>query len=118
MFGQHRFFIGFLLFIHVLYLVEINKPKDPYHGVYAPNSRFQGVVKRLTAEGERAFQDEARERRYTYWVMWAELLKRTFKEDVERCPVCASTMQRIAFIHTPEAIVALMEYDEQERGPP
>ena len=50
--------------------------------------------------------------------LWAELLKRTFKEDVERCPVCASTLQRIAFIHTPEAIIALMEYDEQERGPP
>ena len=94
------------------------KHQTRYHGIYAPNSRFQGVVKRLTAEGERAFQDQARELRYTYWVLWAELLKRTFKEDVERCPVCASTMQRIALIHTPEAIVALMEYDELERGPP
>ena len=86
--------------------------------MYAPSSRFQGVVKRLTAEGERAFQDQARERRYTYWVLWAELLKRTFRVDVERCPQCLGTMQRIALVRGPEAITALLPYTEEARGPP
>ena len=94
------------------------KHQTRYHGVYAPNSRFQSVVKRLTALGERAFQDESRQRRHVYWVLWSELLKRTFRVEVERCPECASTMQRIACIYTPEAILALMKYDEMERGPP
>ena len=86
--------------------------------MYAPNSRFQAVVKRMTAQSERTLHRLARERRHSYWVLWAELLKRTFKADVERCPICASTMQRISLIHTPEAITALIKYDEQERGPP
>ena len=94
------------------------KHQTRYHGVYAPNSRFQSVVKRLTALGERAFQDESRHRRHVYWVLWAELLKRTFRVEVERCPECSSTMQRIACIYTPEAIIALMQYDAMERGPP
>ena len=72
----------------------------------------------MTAQSERALHTLARERRHTYWVLWAELLKRTFKADVERCPICASTMQCISLIHTPEAITALHKYDEQERGPP
>ncbi len=94
------------------------KHQARYHVVYAPNSRFQAVVKRMTAQSERALHTLARERRRTYWVLWAELLKRTFKADVERCPICASTMQRISLIHTPEAITALIKYDEHERGPP
>ena len=40
-----------------------------YHGVYAPNSRFQTVVKRMTAEGERALRESERRRRRTYWVL-------------------------------------------------
>ena len=63
-------------------------------------------------------KDETRARRHTYWVLWSELLKRTFREDVERCPICASTLQLIADIYIPEAIIALMAYDEQVRGPP
>ena len=94
------------------------KHQTRYHGVYAPNSRFQCAVKRMTAKDERLFKDETRARRHTYWVLWSELLKRTFREDVERCPVCASTLQRIANIFIPEAIIALMAYDEQVRGPP
>ena len=64
------------------------KHQTRYHVVYAPNSRFQAVVKRMTAQSERALHTLARERRHTYWVLWAELLKRTFKAVVERCPVC------------------------------
>ena len=92
-----------------------------YHGVYAPNSRFQAVVKRMTAEGERALRDAARRRRHTYWVLWSELLKRTFQVDVSRCPKCQGTMQRVSLIQTPEAIAALLTYDEdgeEARGPP
>ena len=96
-----------------------------YHGIYAPNSRFQAVVKRMTAEGERALRDAARRRRHTYWVLWAELLKRTFQVDVSRCPQSLSwgqgTMQRVSLIQTPEAIAALLTYDEdgeEARGPP
>ena len=55
-------------------------------------------VKRLIPLGESAFQDESRQRHYAYWVLWTELLKRTFCVEIERCPECASTMQRIACI--------------------
>ncbi len=92
-----------------------------YHGVYAPNSRFQAAVKRLTAEGERALRESERRRRQTYWVLWSELLRRTFQVDVSRCPKCQGTMQRVALIRGPEAISALLPYDEAEeeaRGPP
>ena len=91
------------------------KHQTRYHGIYAPSSRFQDVVKRLTALSERGFQLEKRNRRYVYWFLWAQLLKRTF---MLRCPECAGMMQRIAFIHTPEAISALSDYDECVRGPP
>ena len=94
------------------------KHQTRYHGIYAPNSRFQSAVKRLTALSERGFHEEARERRYVYWVLWAELLKRTFSFEVERCPECSGSMQRIAFIHSPEGISGLLGYDESARGPP
>lgn len=89
-----------------------------YHGVYAPSSRFQVAVKRMTAEGERSLYAQERERRHVYWVLWAELLKRAFRVDVERCPQCLGTMQRIALIRGPEAITALLPYTESARGPP
>ena len=69
-----------------------------YYGVYAPNSRFQVVVKQMTAEGERALRESERRRRRTYWVLWSELLKRTFRVDVSRCPQCQGTMQRVALV--------------------
>lgn len=49
------------------------------HLVYA-------LVRQLMVKNERAFQDQVRGR-YTYWVIWAELLKRIFKEDIKRCHV-------------------------------
>ena len=57
----------------------------------------------------------------TYWVLWSELLKRTFRVDVSRCPRCQGTMQRVALVRTPEAITALLPYaeaDGEARGPP
>ena len=75
----------------------------------------------MTAEGERALRDAARRRRHTYWVLWSELLKRTFQVDVSRYPKCQGTMQRVSLIQTPEAIAALLTYDEdgeEARGPP
>jgi hypothetical protein len=94
------------------------KHQTRYHGVYAPNSRFQNAVKRLTTLSERGFREEARERQHVYWVLWAELLKRTFRFEVERCPQCSGTLQRIAFIQSPEGIAGLLGYDEEARGPP
>ena len=79
------------------------------------------AAKRMTAEGERALRESARRRQRTYWVLWAELLKRTFQVDVSRCPKCQSTMQRVSLVQTPEAIAALLSYDEaseEARGPP
>ena len=75
----------------------------------------------MTAEGERALRESARRRQRTYWVLWAELLKRTFQVDVSRCPKCQGTMQRVSLIQTPEAIAALLTYDEdgeETRGSP
>lgn len=75
----------------------------------------------MTAHGERALREAARRRRRTYWVLWAELLKRTFQVDVSRCPKCQGTMQRVSLVQTPEAITALLSYDEareEARGPP
>ena len=90
-----------------------------YHGVYAPNSRFQAVVKRMTFAGEEALRRQQRARRRVYWVLWAELLKRTFAVDVTCCPICSGSMQRISLIYSPEAILALLPYDVVgARGPP
>ena len=94
------------------------KHQTRYHGVYAPHSRFQRAIKHMTTRFEQALSHQARQRRHVYWVLWAELLKRTFREDVERCPHCTSTLQRISLITTPEAIIALIAYDESARGPP
>ena len=44
---------------------------------------------------------------FTYPLLWAEL--------------CQSTMQRVSLVQTPEAIAALLSYDEaseEARGPP
>ena len=61
-------------------LHQVNKGIPPprrhqvrYHGVYAPNSRFQVVVKRMTLAGEEALRRQQSARRRVAWVLWGEL---------------------------------------------
>ena len=71
------------------------------HGVYAPNSRFQAVVKRITAQSESALHRSARERCRTYWVLWAALLKRTFKAALWSIDVWTVAISRLGDFNNP-----------------
>ena len=72
----------------------------------------------MTVKSEECFTEQKKRRRNRYWILWAELLKRSFQVDVAICPICKHSMQVIAEIHTPEGIFGLISYDEQARPPP
>ena len=89
-----------------------------YHGVFAPRSKLFQAVRQMTVKSEECFAEQKKRRRNRYWILWAELLKRSFQVDVAICPICKHSMQVIAEIHTPEGIFGLISYDEQARPPP
>jgi len=73
----------------------------------------------MTLAGEGALRYQQKVRRRVYWVLWVELLKRTFAVDVTCCPICSGSIQHISLIYSPEAILALLPYDVVgARGPP
>ena len=89
-----------------------------YHGVFAPRSRLFQAVRKMTHKSEQRFKEQKKQRRKRYWILWIELLKRSFQVDVACCPICNQSMQRIAELHTPEGIMGLTSYDEHARPPP
>ena len=45
-------------------------------------------------------------------------MRHVFREEVLTCPRCQSSMQMIALIDQPEAIHAMLGYDDEARAPP
>ena len=87
-----------------------------YHGVLAPNARLRKLVVPEAPEEnedpcghsiayEQTSSGKTIRRR---WIPWATLLLKVFAVDVMACPNCASRMQRIAFIHHPPTIAAIL----------
>ena len=71
-----------------------------YHGSLAPASTLRDRVVPRGGETRACHQrpgDEPADRRPT----WAELLERTFAEDVLRCPDCGGRRRRIAIVNDP-----------------
>jgi hypothetical protein len=69
-----------------------------YHGVLAPAARDRARVvpappapQASSGRGAKAARDRSPKRTGRY-LLWAELLRRVFKADVERCPRCAGPM--------------------------
>jgi hypothetical protein len=69
-----------------------------YHGSLAPASTLRDRIVprgRETRACQPRPEDEPADRRPT----WAELLERTFAEDVLRCPDCGGRRRRIAIVN-------------------
>jgi hypothetical protein len=78
-----------------------------YHGILAPNAIWRAAVVAECVEG-----GTCRKRgRGRCPMTWAELMKRTFKIDVLKCPECGGRMKLIALIgpDQPKVIQAILE---------
>jgi hypothetical protein len=86
-----------------------------FHGVFAPHAKHRGAVKQLVPVPEQAARPvgtrqpsspvrEEQPRHRTYRLLWAELLRRTFQQDVLCCPRCNDRLKLLALIKDPVAI--------------
>lgn len=66
-----------------------------YHGVFAANARLRPAVvpevEQQVDEGDEAALEgvqTAQPKRRRHWIVWAELLRRVFSQDLTTCPRC------------------------------
>ena len=93
-----------------------------YHGVFAPSSKLRKSVTQHTQDQylrtQRLLIRKSNKKKRNYWCLWALLMRHVFREEVLTCPRCQSSMQMIALIDHPEAIHAMLGYDDEARAPP
>ena len=99
-----------------------------YHGLFAPNAKHRNklaallpdaphaepatpVVQAETTDGAEVLPSPKR------WA-WAQLLRRVFKVDVERCPKCGGTLKLVAMITETAALTRLLTHLGLPRTPP
>ena len=77
-----------------------------YHGILAPNAKGRAAVvpKKPDEEELRKTRGKSKNR-----ILWAALLKRTFRIDVETCPHCGGRMRIIAAITERASIKRYLE---------
>ena len=70
-----------------------------YHGIFGPNAKWRAQVVAECPEGGTCRKPLGRARggrgRGRCRMDWAELMKRTFKIDVLKCPECGGRMKRL-----------------------
>ena len=89
-----------------------------YHGAFAPRSKLNQALKVWVQAQRKDRRKALSHKQRVYWLLLSELLKRTFKVDVQRCPNCGSRMEHISLIKQPDVIDLLLAYAEEPRGPP
>jgi len=102
--------------VPLIWAPKVNRLR--YHGCFAPNAKIRSLVvpareDNATADGEGCGHSDGADadnpkdtrRRYT----WSKLMARVFAVDVNRCPICESEMQRIAFITKGDAIRKILD---------
>ena len=99
-----------------------------YHGLFAPNAKHRNklaallpdaphaepvtpVVQAETTDGAEVLPSPKR------WA-WAQLLRRVFKVDVERCPKCGGTLKLVAMITETAALTRLLTHLGLPTTPP
>jgi len=72
-----------------------------YHGILAPHAKNRAAVvpKKPSEEELRKTRGASKNR-----ILWAALLKRTFRIDVETCPSCGGKMRIVAAVTDPASI--------------
>jgi hypothetical protein len=106
-----------------------------YHGVFAPNFKDRKkIVPRQKITNQKSDSDgEVIPDKKSYWIKWADLLKRVFKEDALKCHKCGKQMSIVAHICDMYSINKILKsaefYNDEEienityqindlRGPP
>ena len=97
-----------------------------YHGIFAPRSKYRRQIlpmykqkKVLNPETLRLTNKEQGEK--SRWMLWAELMKRVFQEDVSCCVRCGGRMELRAVVIRPPAtlkVLAGLVRSERGRDPP
>lgn len=84
-----------------------------YHGIFAPRSKYRRAIlpmykqkKEPKVETLRLTKKEKSEK--SRWVLWAELMKRVFTEDVGCCVNCGGRMELRAVVIRPPATVKVL----------
>ena len=84
-----------------------------YHGILAPNSKQRTKVVPAVADDDDEQNEAANERKKTgstkYRLVWAALLARVFKIQVDVFPACGGKMKIIAFITDPASVQRYLE---------
>ena len=93
-----------------------------FHGVLAPNAKLRKavvpvppVVTAPAQEGDGAYLSAGSTKGR---MRWAQLLKRVFDIDIERCPHCGGQLKLIAAIEEPAAIVRILTHLGLAAQPP
>ena len=84
-----------------------------YHGVLAPNAKLRPQIipgKPDTLNDTLDDPEGAPHQSTSARMSWAQLLKRVFDIDIERCPHCGGTLKIIAAIVDPSVIAKILAH--------
>jgi len=77
-----------------------------YHGILAPNAKGRSAVVPKKPDEEELHKTRGASKNR---LLWAALLKRTFRIDVETCPHCGGRMRIVAAVTEPGSIKRYLE---------
>ena len=81
-----------------------------YHGFFAPRHRNRSEITSQSKGNRNKDKKKTKKKKKTYRTPWAELLKHTFKEEVDLCDQCGTKLQLIASITSPIACRRILEH--------
>jgi hypothetical protein len=91
-----------------------------YSGVLAPAAKLRALIvpPPPPAEGDPAKPAGAPPSHRSVYIPWALLAKKTFKEEIDRCPKCQGKMKLKALVQEPENIARFLRHLGEPTEPP
>lgn len=72
----------------------------------------------MPAPAEKPEHEHSHETLPSTYRPWAELLKRTFQIDVEKCPSCAGRMKLVSVVKEPRSVARFLRHLGEPTDPP
>ncbi len=89
-----------------------------FYGVFAPHAKYRNLVtptqKELVEQKEEKKPNDKNKGR----MLWAQLLKRVFDIDIEKCPECGGKVKIIAAIEDPKVKEKILTHLGLDSSPP
>ena len=76
-----------------------------FHGVFSPNSKLREYV-----APQKPIEAQENPKSKTYFMTWAQRLKRVFAIDIEKCQKCGGPVRIIASIEDPDVIQKILKH--------